>query len=419
MFLTWAAGRPIRLIKFKKHQSESGLENSETRPMQNLKVVVIGAGIGGLTTGIALKQAGYDVEIYDRTRELRPAGAGISLWSNGVKVLNSLGLGEDIAAIGGEMNRMEYRNHRDEPLSEVDLQPLFARVGQRPYPVSRTDLQNMLLQAFGPENVHLQMKCIAVEADEQGATAIFENDERVSGDVLIGADGIRSTVREYVLEQPLTPRYADYVNWNGLVPANPELCEADNWVLYVGEGKRASMMPVGGDRFYFFFGVPMEQGTTTEPGDRRAELAQHFAGWPAPVQKLIETLEPEQTNRLEIGDIDPPTQLVRGRVALLGDSGHATTPTLGQGGCQAMEDAAVLARYLLTTNISVEDALQRYEHSRKERTAQLVLKARKRTDTIYGKDPQLTEQWYAELRDEPPEAVINALAKIILGGPMN
>lgn len=386
--------------------------------MYDLKAIVIGAGIGGLTTGIALKQAGYEVEIYDRTRELRPAGAGISLWSNGVKVLNQLGLGREIAAIGGEMNRMEYRSHRDEPLSEVDLQPLFSIVGQRPYPVSRSELQQMLLEAFGAEQVKLGMKCIAVEQDDDSGTAIFEDGSRATGDLIVGADGIRSVVREHVLGEAISTRYADYVNWNGLVPKSPELCEADNWVIYVGEGKRASMMPVGSDRFYFFFGAPMVQGTTTPPESLRDELTQKFAGWPAAVQALIQTLDPTATNRLEISDIDPPANLVRGRIALLGDSGHATTPTLGQGGCQAMEDAAVLTRYLLTTTISVSDALQRYEQSRKARTAELALKARKRTDTIYGKDGEATEAWYAQLKQEQPEAVTNALAHIILGGPM-
>ena len=113
--------------------------------MYNLKVVIIGAGIGGLTAGIALRQAGFDVEIYDRVRELRPAGAGISLWSNGVKVLNRLGLGEKMAKIGGLMDRMQYRSFTAELLNDIDLRPLVEEVGQRPYPVARTDLQQMLL----------------------------------------------------------------------------------------------------------------------------------------------------------------------------------------------------------------------------------------------------------------------------------
>lgn len=386
--------------------------------MQDLKVVVIGAGIGGLTTGIALKQLGYEVEIYDRVRELRPAGAGISLWSNGVKVLNQLGLGKEMAAIGGEMNRMEYRSHKDERLTNVPLQPLFEKVGQRPYPVARTDLQKMLLEAFGKDEVHLGMKCVEVSQDENSATAVFEDGSSATGDVVIGADGIHSITRAYVLGKPIDLRYAGYVNWNGLVPANPVLCEADNWVLYVGDGKRASMMPVGGDRFYFFFGVPMKQGSKTAPENRQEELFKHFIDWPPAVQSLIEALDPTQTNRIEICDIDPPERLVKGRIAVLGDSAHATTPTLGQGGCQAMEDALVLSRYLVTTNISVEDALLRYEKARKSRTADLVLKARKRTDTIYGKDKRTTQDWYAQLSDEKPEDIVNALEKIIVGGPL-
>lgn len=386
--------------------------------MYDLKAIIIGAGIGGLTTGLALRQAGYTVEVYDRVHQLRPAGAGISLWSNGVKVMNRLGLGRQLAAIGGQMNRMAYRSHRDQPLSEIDLQPLFERVGQRPYPVARTDLQQVLLDAFGPENVQLGMKCVAVEQDDEQVTAIFEDGYQTTGDLLVGADGVHSTVRSHVLGYPVSRRYANYVNWNGLVAASPDLCPADLWVIYVGEAKRASMMPVGGDRFYFFFGAPMEEGTQVEPLHRREELAKLFAGWPDPVQRLIERLNPMETNRLEIGDLDPLERLVRGRVALLGDAGHATTPTLGQGGCQAMEDAEVLTRYLVTTNISVADALKRYEAARQERTATLTLKARRRADTIYGQDPVQTARWYEELQQEPPTAVIDALANVILRGPL-
>jgi FAD-dependent urate hydroxylase len=386
--------------------------------MYNLKVIIVGAGIGGLTTGIAMQQAGYTVEIYDRVRQLRPAGAGISLWSNGVKVLNRLGLGEKLAAIGGQMNRMEYRSHTDEQLSHIDLAPLFQRVGQRPYPVTRADLQAMLLEAVGPEPVKLNMNCVAVQQDAHSATAIFEDGHHATGDLVVAADGVGSVVRSYVVGRAMDRRYAQYVNWNGLVEANPDLCPADMWMIYVGDSKRASMMPVGGNRFYYFFGAPMPTGTQVEPADRRDELSELFQGWPTPVQNLIQTLDPLTNNRLEIADVDPLDKLVKGRVALLGDSAHATTPTLGQGGCQAIEDAEVLTRYLVTTNISVADALQRYEMARKDRTANLVLKARKRTGVIYGYDPDVTQQWYNDLRQEPAEAVIDALSRVILDGPM-
>ena len=246
-----------------------------------------------------------------------------------------------------------------------------------------------MLDAYGEFDVKMGMRCVEVKQDADSATAIFEDGSTTTGDVVIGADGVHSVVRTYLNGGKIEPRYAGYVNWNGLVDASPDLAEEDVWVLYVGEGKRASMMPVGGGRFYYFMGCPKPEGTTAPPEGIRAELKETFAGWAQPVQNLIEKLDPEQTNRLEIGDIDPLPNLVWGRIALVGDSAHATTPTLGQGGCQAMEDAEVLCRYLVTTNISVEDALKRYEAERKERVANLVLKARKRTDTIYNKDPDL------------------------------
>ena len=387
--------------------------------MYNLKVVIIGAGIGGLTAGIALKQVGYTVEIYDKASELRPVGAGISLWSNGVKVLNRLGLGKAIARLGGQMDRMEYRSHQDEILNQIELDPLVQTVGQRPYPVSRSELQELLLSAYGKEDVHLKSKCIEIEESDSDITAIFEDGHRATGDMVIAADGVHSLLREYVAGKPVQPRYADYVNWNGLVKASPALADLNTWVIYVGDGKRASMMPIGGDRFYYFFGAPMGKGTQVEPSQRKEELAEIFAGWPKAIENLIDQLDPLQTNRLEIHDLDPLPHLVRGRVALLGDSAHASTPTLGQGGCQAMEDAEILCRYLITTNIGIEYALKRYEQERQERTEGLVLKARKRADTIYGKDPIVTDQWYKQLEQEDESEVVAALAKIILAGPFH
>ncbi len=387
--------------------------------MYRLKTIIIGSGMAGLAAGIAMRQAGYHVEIYEKTRKLRPAGAGISLWSNGIKVLNKLGLGEEVAAIGGQMNRMEYRTHQGEVLNHINLMPLVEQVGQRPYPVSRTELQQMMLRAFGEADVQMGMRCVEVKQDADSATAIFEDGSAATGDLVIGADGIHSVVRTYLNEGKVETRYAGYVNWNGLVEASSDLAESDVWVIYVGEGKRASMMPVGGNRFYFFFGCPKPKGTRVKPQNIRAELQKNFAGWAQPVQNLIAKIDPLKVNRLEISDIDPLPHLVKGRIALVGDSAHATTPTLGQGGCQAMEDAEVLCRYLITTNISVEDALKRYETERKERVKQLVLKARKRTDTIYNKEPDLTKQWYEQLKQEDEADVTNAIAKIILGGPLH
>ncbi len=386
--------------------------------MHDLKVVIIGAGIGGLTAGIALQQAGYKVAIYDRVKELRPAGAGISLWSNGVKVLNRLGLGENMAQIGGKMERMEYRSKIGQLLNDIDLMPLIEQVGQRPYPVARRDLQQMLLAAFKGE-VKLDRKCIAVEEDATGVTAIFENGDKARGDLLVGADGVRSILRTHVLGCEVQPKYGGYINWNGLVAADEALAPKNTWAIYVGDCKRASLMPVAGDRFYFFFDVPLPTGTPANPDNYKAELKEHFTGWAEPVQLLIERLDPAAVARPEIHDVGPIDSYVRGRVALLGDSAHATCPDLGQGGCQAMEDGLVLGNYLSTTNLGVEYALKRYETERKQRANAVVEKARQRAEQIHGKDPQVTQLWYEQLAKERPTDVTDAIAKVIMAGPLH
>ena len=386
--------------------------------MNDLKAIVIGAGMGGLTAAIALKQAGYHVEIYDRVRELRPAGSGISLWSYGIKVLNRLGLGAEIASIGGSMQRMAYLTKHGETLTDFSLAPLVETVGQCPYPVARTDLQQMLLTVFGADNVQLNSQCVGIEQTETTATALFADGRQATGDLVVAADGTHSVIRNYVVGQTIERRYAGYVNWNGLVSVSPDLAPSHSWVIYVGDGQRASMMPVGGDRFYFFLDVPLPIDAQPQ-GDIHAELIEHFKGWAPPVQTLIERLNPEKTNRIPIHDVEPLPQLVRGRVALLGDAAHSTSPDLGQGGCQAIEDAWALTTNLVTTNISVDDALQRYDAERKDRTAEIILKARKRADLIHGKAPETTEQWYQGLGREDGGKIMDAIAKIIQKGPFH
>lgn len=387
--------------------------------MEKPKVIITGAGIGGLTAGIALRRAGCEVEIYDRVKELRPIGAGISLWSNGAKVLTYLGMGDQLSAIGGTMNQMAYHHKTGTPLNQISLLPLIDAVRQRPYPVARRDLQNMLLKAYGDE-IKLDHKCVGVEEDETGVTVFFENGHQAKGDVLIAADGIRSTIRKYVLgnEADLEPNYAGYVNWNGLVTASTDLAPANTWIIYVGDHQRASMMPIGEDRFYFFFDVPLPKGTPCNPDYFKTELREHFKGWAEPVQMLIDRFNPSDVARIEIHDAGPFNRYVRSRVALLGDSAHATCPDMGQGGCLALEDALVIADHLVNTHAGVERALKRYETERMIRANAIVQKARKRAEQIHGKDPAITQQWYQQLATEKPSEVTDALKKVILAGPL-
>ena len=213
-------------------------------------------------------------------------------------------------------------------------------------------------------------------------------------------------------------RYAGYVNWNGLVDIDERIAPATQWTTFVGEGKRVSVMPIAGGRFYFFFDVPLPTGLPNDRSTYPAMLGEYFKGWAEPVQRLIGQIDPQTTNRVEIHDIEPFMQFARGRVALLGDAGHSTTPDIGQGGCAAMEDAVVLAIALQTNTLGVEDALVRYQNKRNERTAELVLRARRRCDVTHAKDPEVTQRWYEELRREDGSNVIRGIISNIEGNPL-
>ncbi|MGO1158945.1 FAD-dependent urate hydroxylase HpxO [Acinetobacter lwoffii] len=385
-----------------------------------MEIAIIGAGMGGLTTGIALKKFGHRVTIYEQAEQILPVGAAISLWSNGVKCLNYLGLTEQVAKLGGQMNDLAYIDGLNgEVMTQFSLAPLIEEVGQRPYPVSRAELQNMLMDAFGRQDIQLGKRMVSIEDKGQHVEIGFQDGSTVSAALLIGADGTHSMTRQYVLGKQVERRYAGYVNWNGLVEISEDLAPAQQWTTFVGEGKRASLMPVAEHRFYFFFDVPLPAGLENQRSEYKTLLKQYFSGWCPQVQRLIDSIDEQKTNRVEIHDIEPFTQFYKGRVVILGDAAHSTTPDIGQGGCQAMEDAVYLARALQINTLGLEDALKRYQNKRNERANELLLRARKRCDVTHMKDEQITKDWYADLRKEQGPHIMKGIISNIVGNPLD
>ena len=385
-----------------------------------MEITIIGAGMGGLTTGIALKKFGHKVTIYEQAEEILPVGAAISLWSNGVKCLNYLGLTEQVAKLGGQMDQLAYIDGlTGDTMTQFSLLPLIEEVGQRPYPVARADLQNMLMDEFGREDIQLGKKMVELQEQEDGVLVKFADDTEIKTDLLIGADGTHSITRAYVLGEQVSRRYAGYVNWNGLVEISEKLTPADQWTTFVGQGKRVSLMPVADGKFYFFFDVPLQVGLENNRAEYKTLLKQYFEGWCAPVQHLIDALDEQKTNRVEIHDIEPFAQFYKGRVVIVGDAAHSTTPDIGQGGCQAMEDAIYLARSLQINTLGLEDALKRYQNKRNERANELVLRARKRCDVTHMKDEAVTKEWYEELRKEQGPHIMKGIISNIIGNPLD
>jgi FAD-dependent urate hydroxylase len=380
-----------------------------------MRVIVIGAGIGGLTTHLVCKRAGFEVEHYERQPQLGPAGAGIVLWPNGVKILLALGLGEPLRRIGHDLERVVTRTHQGAPLTEMPVGELERRLGAPVYPVSRTDLQALLVDAVGPANLRLGAKCVRVEQDGAGATAHFEDGRKATGDVVVGADGIHSVIRRAVVGE-VAPRYSGMVNWVGII-ANDGLQPEHTGYEFLGEGRRCGLLPLAGNRVYYGFAGALEKGTPAPEGGRRRQLRELFGGWPAPIPAVLERFEEAELKYLEIHDLPPLPRWSQGRLTLLGDAAHATAPTLGQGGCQAMEDAILLARCLGSTTLGVADGLARYEAKRKERAEMIVAHSRKKVEAVHAADPDVYGELYAAIKSSSVAETMKAQEELLEAGP--
>lgn len=329
-------------------------------------VIIIGAGIGGLATTLALKRAGIEARIFERIERLDEVGAGLTLWANAVKVLRKLGL-EEMTNSAFNLADGDIYSWQGTRLSSISAQRLLQRFGATNLAVHRADLQAALLAAVGPESLVLDSQCSSFEQDESGVTVYFADGQHIRGSVLIGADGIHSTIRTQLFgAQKL--RYAGYTAWRGVTTQpDREMRVGEYW----GQGARFGLVPLNRDRYYWFATRNARAGEQEDQAGRKHEVHSLFAHWYASLPAIIEATPAEAILRNDIYDRPPLSHWTKGCVTLVGDAAHPMTPNLGQGACQTLEDALVLAHCLeQTTNVNL--ALQLYQAQRIPHTTHIV-----------------------------------------------
>lgn len=344
-----------------------------------MKVVVAGAGIGGLCAAIALAKVGFDVEVIERAPALTEVGAGIQLSPNAVKGLAGLGVAEAVLAVASQPLTLEMRiGKTGEKVFSIPIAKDARRRYEAPYiHVHRADLIEILRRAagFAGVQVRLNARVSAYVREDAGLRVGLDNGTIVLADLLVGADGSRSTVRKQMLGEDQA-RYTGAVAWRLTVPADVAPDLPHSAIVWAGAGKHAVTYRVRRGELINFVGVVeterWREESWTQPGDL-TELAADFGGWAPPIPDIIAAADTAHVWALF--DRDPLPRWSDDRVTLLGDACHAMPPFQAQGAAMAIEDAIVLAKCLAAEGVSPASLLK-YEKLRKPRTSRVLNSAR-------------------------------------------
>ncbi|HET7108946.1 MAG TPA: FAD-dependent monooxygenase [Candidatus Acidoferrum sp.] len=339
------------------------------------RAAIIGGGIGGLTTAIALRKIGFHVDVYERATELREVGSGMSLWPNAVRSLQQIDpqILARLTTRGRALRRMLMKDQNGERIKTLPL-PAHDCSG---IAIHRTELQSALACSVPARCIHLGHAFSRLEQRPGSVLLHFENGASAKADLVVAADGIHSAVRKSLgLQSKLSNR--PYSVWRGVTNIDPENdprrlgFEHDgDFSESYGHGTRFGILRLGPGRIHWY----AVANNSLLPGDlnERAALQQLFAAWHSPIPELIANAE--TVIHAKVQDRLSTLPWVVGRVAILGDAAHPISPNFGQGACLAIEDAVVLAA-CLQSHADLKHALRRYEHSRYPRCLEILFMSR-------------------------------------------
>lgn len=378
-----------------------------------MKAAIIGAGIGGLTAAIALRKAGIDYELWEGAPELKPVGAGIVMASNAMQVFQRLGMEKKIMDAGLEIESAYGVDQSFRLISGLAVkEKITSRYGIGSYALHRGRLQQALLSELDAAKIHLNKRLTALRQANEKVTLTFEDGSLHHADLVIGADGIRSVVRKSLFgEIPL--RYSGQTCWRGMTKyALPPDKQFNSYEMWGGQkGLRFGFVPTApGEVYYFttFFAPPNGH----DEKDLKETLLQKYSCFGEIPSQLIASTPEENIIRSDINDFEPIPRWWQGRVTLLGDAAHATTPNLGQGGCQAVEDGYVIAQ-CLKENPSIEKAFGHYQNIRYQKALHVVTLSWRFGQMTNLSHPLLRSLRNGFMRMMPESIAIKQLDKIL------
>ncbi|MBP1996797.1 FAD-dependent monooxygenase [Paenibacillus eucommiae] len=358
------------------------------------KAIIIGAGIGGLCAAIALKKAGFEPVVYENKPEVRFAGAGLGIGANAIRGLHHLGIGREIEAAGQTLDELRIVSSEGKIIQRSNSAMIKQKYGADNFTILRADLLTVLMRSLESAIIRTSKKCIRFEATENHVQVWFADGSSDEGDVLVAADGIHSVIRKELLPDA-KPSYAGYTCWRAVIDDRPEFrfdrrVFTETW----GTKGRFGIVPLANNKIYWFAckNAPANDSHSANAGP--STLLANFFRYHDPIPQMLEHTPDDRLIWNDIVYLKPIRRFAFGRVALLGDAAHATTPNMGQGAGQAIEDAIILAGSLKQTP-DVAAALKQYEEERVTRTGKIT-----RMSNRIGQMAQLEQPWLTALRNK-------------------
>lgn len=324
--------------------------------------IIVGGGVGGLTAALALRGAGVAVQVHERHDRRQDRETGFTIWSYAVRALIDLGVpARRLDSVGSAIQATELRNAEGRLLELLPVGPASERLGAPSYDCSRGDLLAALSDAVGPEALHPGSACVGIEQDRDRATALLGDGQGASAEVVLGADGLHSVVRDAVSPN-VQLNYSGYLGSGAVLEFSHPLLPAGHHIELWGRGSKGGVADIGGGRARWYV---ITRAPAGGPRPSRETLLRHVRGWYPVLNAAIAATPEGAIAHSEAWDLEPLPTWVDGRVALLGDAAHASTPFAAMGACTAIEDAVELGRLLAARPLS--DALSTYQARRRPR----------------------------------------------------
>lgn len=328
------------------------------------KIAIIGAGIGGLTAALAFKQKGFNITVYESATEIKPVGAGIGIANNAMQIFKKLNVHEKIESAGVKVSSMNITDHQLRSLSVMDLTEFELKYGVCNISIHRAVLQNILVEEIGFENIKLSKRLFKIEQNEN-VKLIFEDGSAETADVVIAADGINSVIRKQLFDSSQI-RDTNQICWRGVskisLPKDYNNKAVEAW----GNGKRFGFVQINSQDIYWY--AVVNESLVNQHENNLHDL---FKDFHTDVLNIIENTSDDTIIKNRIIDLKPIHKWYNKNVCLLGDAAHATTPNLGQGACQAIEDAYLLAE-LYQENKPIETVFEEYQKLRIKKAHEIV-----------------------------------------------